>query len=206
VEIVNVATNVTLNGISDDSGYAQVSPVPRGLYTVRVTLAGFQTVEVKSVRIDVNERRFLTVAMAVAATAETIEVVSRSAVIQTEDGSLGQVIKGDVAVELPLAGRRYTELALLVPGTANSTMTVETRGPGWFVANGNYHTQNNFVLDGFDNNQGTQNAQSLSAQVPSFRTVSRSTAASPPCATTSSSAFVRSSSTRCARETRPTGH
>jgi len=44
-------------------------------------------------------------------------------------------------------------------------MTVETRGPGWCVANGNYHTQNNFVLDGFDNNQGTQNAQSLAAQV-----------------------------------------
>ena len=128
-------------------------------------MAGFQTVDVTNVRVDVNERRFLSVTLVIATATETVEVVSRSAVIKTEEGSLGQVIKGDVAVELPLAGRRYTELALLVPGTSNSTMTVETRGPGWFVANGNYHTQNNFVLDGFDNNQGTQNAQSMSAQV-----------------------------------------
>src|SRR5262249_10510479 len=41
----------------------------------------------------------------------------------------------------------------------------DTRGPGWFVANGNYHTQNNFLIDGADNNHGTTNAQSLSAQV-----------------------------------------
>ena len=151
--------------MSDAAGYGHIAPLPRGLYTVRVALDGFQSVEVTNVRVDVNERRFLTVTLGVASATETVEVVSRAAVIQTEEGSLGQVIKGDVAVELPLAGRRYTELALLVPGTSNSTMTVETRGPGWFVANGNYHTQNNFVLDGFDNNQGTQNAQSLSAQV-----------------------------------------
>ena len=68
--------------------------------------------------IAVNERRFLTVPLEVASVAETVRVVSTPAVIQTEDGSIGQVIQGAVAVELPLAGRRYTELALLVPGTA----------------------------------------------------------------------------------------
>jgi hypothetical protein len=165
IEVRNTATNTMLTAVSDGSGYGQVAPLPRGIYVVRVTMAGFQTVDVTNVRVDVNERRFLSVTLPIAAAAETVEVVSRAAVIKTEEGSLGQVIKGDVAVELPLAGRRYTELALLVPGTSNSTMTVETRGPGWFVANGNYHTQNNFVLDGFDNNQGTQNAQSMSAQV-----------------------------------------
>ncbi|MEZ5317193.1 MAG: TonB-dependent receptor [Vicinamibacterales bacterium] len=165
VEVVNAATNDRRTAVSDATGYAQFVALARGTYTVHVTLSGFRAVDVSNVRIDVNERRFLPVTLAVAQAAETVEVVARSAAIQTEEGSIGQVIKGDVAVELPLAARRYTELALLVPGTSNSTMTVETRGPGWFVANGNYQTQNNFVLDGFDNNQGTQNAQSLSAQV-----------------------------------------
>jgi hypothetical protein len=165
IEVRNTATNALMNAVSDGSGYGQFAPLPRGIYVVRVALPGFQTVDVTNVRVDVNERRFLSVTLVIATATETVEVVSRAAVIKTEEGSLGQVIKGDVAVELPLAGRRYTELALLVPGTSNSTMTVETRGPGWFVANGNYHTQNNFVLDGFDNNQGTQNAQSMSAQV-----------------------------------------
>ena len=68
-------------------------------------------------------------------------------------------------VELPLAARRYSDLALLAPGATNSTLNTEIRGPGWFTVNGNFHTQNNFILDGFDNNQGTTNMQSLSAQV-----------------------------------------
>ncbi|GMV21782.1 MAG: hypothetical protein AMXMBFR57_17310 [Acidimicrobiia bacterium] len=165
VTVLNVGTNDTRSATSDAEGYAQFVPVTRGTYSVTVALSGFSTASVTNVRIDVNERRFLPVTLQVASASETVEVVARRATLQTEDGSVGQVIKGEVAVELPLAARRYTELALLVPGTAPSTMTVETRGPGWFVANGNYHTQNNFVLDGFDNNQGTQNAQSLSAQV-----------------------------------------
>ncbi len=165
VDLVNAGTATTSSTASDADGYATFTLLPRGTYIVRVSLPGFQTMEVTDVAIDVNNRRFVTVTLEPAATAETVQVMARRAALQTEEGSIGQVIQGNVAVELPLAARRYTELALLVPGTTNSTMTVETRGPGWFVSNGNYHTQNNFILDGFDNNQGTQNAQSLSAQV-----------------------------------------
>ncbi len=53
-----------------------------------------------------------------------------------------------MAVELPLAARRYTDLALLVPGATESTVNTTTRGPGWFVVNGNYQAQNNFIIDG----------------------------------------------------------
>jgi len=80
VEVTNTATNVRLTDVSDTSGYATFAPLPRGVYAVKVTLEGFRTV---------------------VTTAETVEVVSGNAVIQTEDGSLGQVIKGEVAVELP---------------------------------------------------------------------------------------------------------
>jgi hypothetical protein len=163
VDVVNAATNDRRTAVTDGTGYANFVPVTRGAYTVTVTLSGFKTVEVANVRVDVNERRFLTVSLQVAAAAETIKVVSKSAVIQTEDGSIGQVIQGAVAVELPLAGRRYTELALLVPGTAPTSQTLETRGPGWFVSNGNYQTQNNFVLDGFDNNGADQRAVDVDA-------------------------------------------
>lgn len=165
VELRNVFTNTPRTGVSDQSGYSVFAPIPRGTYSILVSLAGFQSVEVKGVLVDVSERTLVRVKLAMATTSEVVHVTADAVSIQTEDSSLGQVIKGDVAVELPLAGRRYTELALLVPGVSNSTMTAATRGPGWFLVNGNYHTQNNFVLDGFDNNQGTQNAQALSAQV-----------------------------------------
>lgn len=165
VLLTSAATGATQQAVSDGDGYATFTPLVRGSYDVRTELPGFRTVELRGVTVDVNERKFVRVTLDAAAAAETVEVTAQRTALQTEDGSIGQVVQGEVAVQLPLAARRYTELALLIPGTSPSTMTVETRGPGWFVSNGNYHTQNNFLLDGFDNNQGTQNAQSLSAQV-----------------------------------------
>ena len=87
VEVINAATNVRMNDVSDASGYATFAPVPRGIYTVKVTLEGFRAVETSNVRVDVNERRFLSVSLAVVTTTETVEVVSKDAVIQTEEGS-----------------------------------------------------------------------------------------------------------------------
>ena len=99
VDVVNAATNDRRTGVTDSTGYAQFVPVARGTYTVTVTLAGFKNVEVTNVRVDVNERRFLPVTLQVAAASETVQVVSKSAVIQTEEGSIGQVIQGAVAVD-----------------------------------------------------------------------------------------------------------
>jgi hypothetical protein len=165
VTLLNSATGVLAEAESSDDGYALFSPIVRGLYEVTVAKSGFKTFKIGEVRINVDERRLLRVRLEVAQIAETVEVTANVTTIQTEQGSLGQVISGKTAVDLPLAGRRYTELALLSPGVAPSTLTPVTRGPGWFVSNGNYHTQNNFLLDGIDNNQGTTNAQALSAQV-----------------------------------------
>ena len=166
VKVTNEATSVsaTKNTVAD--GYATFDPIQQGTYDVEVQMAGFKGVKNTGVTVDVNGRRFLSVKMAVAPVSEAIDVVESTPPLQTEQASLGQVISGDVAVQLPLQGRRYTDLALLVPGvTVASDLNPVTRGPDWFVANGNYQTQNNFLLDGFDNNQGTTNAQSLSSEV-----------------------------------------
>ena len=165
VTLTNAATGVERSLVSDSEGYAAFSPIQRGNYDLRVELSGFRTREIKTISVDVNERKFLRVALDPAGVSEAVEVTASVRTLQTEDGALGQVIRGDIATQLPLAGRRYTELALLVPGATPSTMTLDTRGPGWFLVNGNTQTQNNFMLDGFDNNNGTQNAQSLSSQV-----------------------------------------
>lgn len=165
VNLSNRGTGTKVQMLSSGDGYAVFSPIQRGVYDIEVVQSGFKTVKLNDVAINVDERRLVRVTLEVSAVSETVEVTANVASIQTEQGSLGQVISGRTAVELPLAGRRYTELALLSPGVAAGTLNPTTRGPGWFVANGNYHTQNNFLLDGVDNNQGTQNAQSLSAQV-----------------------------------------
>ena len=151
--------------VSATDGYATFTPVSAGGYTIR----GHQV----WLPADARQRSFRSTSMSASWCASRLPVPvyldggssGTAEIVQSEDGSLGQVIGGNVAVELPLAGRRYTELALLVPGATESTLDPTTRGTGWFVANGNYQTQNNFTVDGVDNNQGTTNAQSLSAQV-----------------------------------------
>jgi hypothetical protein len=165
VALTNTSTNVVQHRITGADGYAVFTAVQRGTYDIQVTMAGFRGYRLSGVTVNVDERKLVRVPLEVATVTETIEVVADVAAVQTEQGSLGQVISGTVAAELPLAGRRYSELALLVPGVTASTLNTVTRGPGWFVANGNFHTQNNFLLDGIDNNQASTNAQALSAQV-----------------------------------------
>jgi hypothetical protein len=168
VRLTNVATGVALDRTTDSDGYATFSPIARGNYVVDVQKTGFQKTHVTDLSLDVNENKLVRVDLQVASVTSSVEVSASANIVQSEQGSLGTVIQGNVAVDLPLAARRYTQLALLVPGATDSTLdNSTTRGVGWFVANGNYQTQNNFILDGVDNNQGTNNAQSLSAQVVS---------------------------------------
>ena len=165
VVLTNTSTGVVSNRDTGEEGYAVFSPVARGTYTADVKKQGFQTTRVTGLQLDVDDRKLVRVILPVATLNETVEVSAAADIVQSEQAALGQVIRGNVAVELPLAARRYTDLALLVPGATESTVLTTTRGPGWFVVNGNYQAQNNFIVDGVDNNQGTTNAQALSAQV-----------------------------------------
>src|SRR5262249_263769 len=150
---------------TSSDGYATFSPMTRGQYVGEITKEGFQTTRVTDVKLEVDERKLIRVVLKLSTVSASVEVSAGAEIVQSEQALLGQVIQGVVAVELPLAARRYTDLALLVPGATESTVLVTTRGPGWFVVNGNYQAQNNFMVDGIDNNQGTTNAQSLSSQV-----------------------------------------
>lgn len=165
VKLTNANTGIVTTRDTGTEGYAVFSPITRGSYVAEISKTGFRTARVTDIKLEIDERKLIQVDLAIANVSEVLEVSAASETIQTEQGSIGQVIQGNVAVQLPLAARRYTDLALLVPGATESTVLTTTRGPGWFVVNGNYQAQNNFIIDGVDNNQGTTNAQSLSAQV-----------------------------------------
>src|SRR5215475_1643484 len=165
VSLNNVATGIVTTRESAADGYATFSPMTRGEYVAEIMKPGFQTTRVTDLKLDVDERKLVRVVLQLSTISDSVDVSAAAEIVQSEQGSLGQVIQGTTAVELPLAARRYTDLALMVPGATESTVLVTTRGPGWFVVNGNYQAQNNFMVDGIDNNQGTTNAQALSSQV-----------------------------------------
>jgi hypothetical protein len=169
VQVIDVATNVSRTQNTNSSGYAVFSPVDRGTYNVRVTRPGFATLDIGAVTIDVNQNREVTAQLSVAKAATTVEVQAAAVALQTEDASQGALVTNNEIVNLPLAERRYTDLTLLAPGAqpsnASQGYSASIRGTDWIAINGTRSTQNNFLLDGMDNNENTHNEQSRSAEI-----------------------------------------
>ena len=87
------------------------------------------------------------------ATSETVQVTTAPPELQTEEASVGQTVTGQSVNNLPLNGRNFTFLAQL--GAGVNTPQADTRGnaaSGAFTANGLRPSQNNYLLDGIDNN------------------------------------------------------
>ena len=97
VELVNTATAFRLSRNTSTDGYATFTPLPAGAYIVEVSKAGFQQTRVNDVVLNVDERKLVRVALAVASVTSTVEVSASADIVQSEQGSVGQVIDGNVA-------------------------------------------------------------------------------------------------------------
>ena len=156
VTVTNEGTNATLSSTSGNDGEYKFTPLPIGQYTVTVTFQGFSTLTQKHITVNVGADVVANFALKPGAVNETIEVASTVPVLETQDASVGQVVDGRSVNNLPLNGRNFTFLAQLAAGV--NTPQADTRGnaaSGAFSANGNRPAQNNYLLDGIDNNSDT---------------------------------------------------
>src|SRR5580700_4517810 len=99
VNVTNVATGVLLSRSSESDGYATFSPVPHGSYVVDVEKAGFQKTHVTDLAVDVDGHKLVRVSLPVASVSASVDVSASANIVQSEQGSLGQVIKGEVGVD-----------------------------------------------------------------------------------------------------------
>ena len=156
VTLTNEGTGTVLSVNAGADGVYDFSPVRIGSYRLEVAVQGFKT-EVKThVVVNVSARVLLDFKLQPGAVSETIEVTSQAPVLQSQDASVGQVVDQRSVNNLPLNGRNFTFLAQLAAGV--NTPQADTRGnasTGAFAANGNRPAQNNYMLDGIDNNSDT---------------------------------------------------
>jgi hypothetical protein len=148
--------------------------IPPGRYEVRVEAQGFRAFRRSDVRLEINQRARLDISMELGAVTETVEVTGEVPLLSTEKTEVGSVLTGETNVNLPLNGRNYISLTLLAAGvtTTNPQEFVtgrRTAGGGRPYVNGNRKEANNFLLDGIDNNQVSDN---LVAYQPSVDAVS----------------------------------
>ena len=165
VAVTNLATNVAQTVTAGPNGEYVVTGLKVGTYSVTVTAPGFKKFVQTGVGLSVQDRRQVDARLELGAVTQTVRVESTVPLLQTQSANQGHVIGSQQVVDLPLNGRQYATLALLTPGATVTVPHQLARAEGVFVVNGNESFQNNYILDGIDNNSFSTNLQEQSAQV-----------------------------------------
>ena len=153
----------TFTALTNDSGLYRIAQLPVGTYTVKVEKSGFSLASYPAFVLTLNQVARVDVAMKVGQTSETVEVSGSAPILATETTQVDTVINAATNDNLPLASRNYVQLTLLAPGAVSTDPSSFNNGNntggygGRPLINGNREQANNFMLDGMDNNQVSDN-------------------------------------------------
>jgi hypothetical protein len=150
---------------TNSSGEYVAGPLRIGQYTVTVEKSGFKKAVAGPITLNIQDRLAVDVTLQVGTINETMTVSTTAAQLETETSDLGQVVGGRTATTLPLNGRNFAQLAQLAVGVAPSEPGSRTETSFGFSSNGARALQNNFLLDGIDNNANLGDVLNGSAYV-----------------------------------------
>lgn len=151
ITVIRTETGDTRVGISNGSGSYSIPLLQPGSYTVSIKKDGFRPVTRSDVKLDVQQVAQIDVSLELGAVSDVVQVRAEVSPLQLADSSQGQVIANKQITVLPLNGRNYTHLILLSNG-ATAPEPGTRGGTSGFSSNGQRSYQNNFLLDGADNN------------------------------------------------------
>src|SRR5450432_3032691 len=152
VTVTRVDTGNATKTTTNISGNYVVTPLQAGPYSVTVEAQGFKKSVSGGITLNLQDRLAVNVSLEVGQITETVEVQGTAALLQTDTSYLGQVVDSQKIVDLPLNGRFFTRLAVLTAGAAPTAPGARDERTGGFSANGVRPYQNNYLLDGIDNN------------------------------------------------------
>ena len=153
VTITNQATAAPLTAKTAADGRFEFTPLKIGTYTLVVEAASFKMATIQGVHLDIQQQALVNVVLQPGEVTENLIVTEAPELMQTESSSVGQVIDEKTIVDLPLNGRDYTMLVLVTPGVTLPQQGA--RASNQFVANGARVAQNDYLLDGIDNNSNS---------------------------------------------------
>ncbi len=163
ISVKNEATGEERATATDSAGLYAVPSLVVGKYRVEVKSPGMQTIAVTGLDVSAGSTTRQDFQMKVSSATQTIEVVAAPPLIDTSSTTIGDVINQQTVQEIPLNGRHFVDLALLVPGTvtppANGFLTAPLRGQGSFAFNsaGGRESSINFMVNGINLSDPNQN-------------------------------------------------
>ncbi|MBV8551674.1 MAG: carboxypeptidase regulatory-like domain-containing protein [Acidobacteriaceae bacterium] len=166
VTVIAQDTGISRDSVTDNTGHYVIPLLGVATYTVRTDLKGFQAVEAKDIRLQVDEQRELDFKLVPASVQQSVEVSATAVAVETTNPTLGQVINSQQVADLPLNGRDFVQLATLTPGTVQETnpnsffnggasSEVSARGSFSLSVGGSRANSTDWLLDGNDNNELT---------------------------------------------------
>jgi hypothetical protein len=171
VSIQGEGTGISRTVNSDDNGFYLAPSLPAGRYTITTAPSGFKKTVAQEVDLHVAENKVVNLDLQVGQVSETVTVSSDAAPVETRSGGLGSLISEKQVTELPLNGRNYAQLALMVPGVSPVTQAgaggaFGTAGTGLdshvdMSVNGNQSNANMWTVDGVNNMDVGSNATLL---------------------------------------------
>jgi len=170
VTATNRATNLEYNAASNTAGVYNLLFLPVGSYNLSAESAGFKKTVLGPFTLEVNQTARVDIGMQVGEITQSVEIVGVAPILQTESTQTGDVITGTTTTALPINGRSYVSLTLLVPGSitpnpGSFTSPSRTFSGGRPYVNGNREQGNNFLLDGVDSNETVGNVVGYNANI-----------------------------------------
>ncbi|MET0554607.1 MAG: carboxypeptidase-like regulatory domain-containing protein, partial [Vicinamibacteria bacterium] len=161
VTLTNAGTGFTRTVVSDGKGEFTAPSIPTGTYTVTAEMQGFKKVTMANVVVGVDQKIRVPLKLDLGAMTEVVEIQAEVPLVQTSSSDLSATITEEQIKTLPLNGRNFVSLTRTVPGVVRGIPGANIDGAGslaWrasasFSANGHRPRDNNFMLDGVDNNE-----------------------------------------------------
>jgi len=171
VSIEGEGTGTSREVKSDADGFYLAASLPPGRYTVSSAPRGFKKSVASAVDLHVGENKVVNLDLQVGQVSETVTISSDTAPVETRSGEVSSLISEKQVTELPLNGRNYAQLALMVPGVSPVTQAgaggaFGTAGTGLdshvdMSVNGNQSNANMWTVDGVNNMDVGSNATLL---------------------------------------------
>src|SRR5215471_12976258 len=163
VTVTSAGTGLTRSVTTDVNGNYFFSELPIGLYDVEASLQGFATQTRKGIEVGASASARVYFELRPGGLAEAVQVVASLPLVEATRNDQGGRIDGAQAAEIPINGRDFTKLLVLVPGaTGDPSGATDSPGSfGLFSANGNRGRANNYLLDGTDMNDGYRNLPAI---------------------------------------------
>jgi hypothetical protein len=161
VSATNNATGVTREVTTNDTGAYRIGPLTPGTYELRASIAGFKMKVQTNLVLQTGAVVKVDFDLEVGQVTERVEVTAAAPMLQTQETSVGGVITTSQLERIPVNGRNYTRLLVLMPGTSDirrSQGRGDLSGSQMVSVNGQRTQDNNYTLDGVDNNMMFMNS------------------------------------------------